>query len=219
MHTDPTPHLFWITSRAAGIVALILSSVSVCIGLLMGRRFKRVSGPDLRVTHEALSLATLAALMVHGLALLGDGFLSLSLSDVAVPFASSYKTFWTSTGIIAFWALALLGVSYYARRWVGVKRWRKLHRFTALAWLLGARPLARRGNRRRPDLVPGDDGDRRWSRRSRCCSCAWRRPAGQPAPRPPAVPATAGPAPSRSRPQLPARGAVPPRRTPARTLL
>ncbi len=135
--TTTGPHLFWITSRAAGIVALILSSASVCIGLLMGRRFRGVSGPDLRVTHEALSLATLAALLVHGLALLGDGFLNLSVTDIAVPFASTYKTLWTSTGIIAFWALAVLGLSYYARRWVGVKRWRKLHRFTALAWLLG----------------------------------------------------------------------------------
>ena len=131
------PHLFWITSRAAGIAALILSSASVCVGLLMGRRLKGVSGPDLRVTHEALSLATLAALAVHGLALLGDGFLNLSLTDISVPFASGYKTLWTSTGIIAFWALAAFALSYYARRWVGVKRWRKLHRFTALAWLLG----------------------------------------------------------------------------------
>ena len=131
------PHLFWITSRAAGIAALVLASASVCIGLLMGRRLKGVSGPDLRVTHEALSLATLAALLIHGLALIGDGFLSLSLGDVAIPFVSSYKTLWTSTGIIAFWALALLGLSYYARRWIGVQRWRKLHRFTAVAWILG----------------------------------------------------------------------------------
>jgi sulfoxide reductase heme-binding subunit YedZ len=131
------PHLFWITSRAAGIAALILSSVSVCVGLSMGRRVKGVTGPDLRVTHEALSLATLVALAVHGLTLLGDGFLKLSLGEVAVPFMSSYKTLWTSTGIIAFWAFALLGLSYYARRWVGVQRWKKLHRFTALAWILG----------------------------------------------------------------------------------
>ena len=131
------PHIFWITSRAAGIAALILSSASVCIGLLMGRRLKGVSGPDLRVTHEALSLATLVALVVHGLTLIGDGFLSLSLADVAIPFAGTYKTIWTSTGIVAFWALALLGLSYYARRWIGVSRWRRLHRFTALAWIAG----------------------------------------------------------------------------------
>ncbi len=131
------PHLFWLTSRAAGIAALILSSASVCIGLLMGRRLKGITGPDLRVTHEALSLATLAALLVHGLTLIGDSFMHPSLLAVSLPFVSSYKTLWTSTGIIAFWALALLGLSYYARRFIGNGRWRKLHRFTALAWLLG----------------------------------------------------------------------------------
>jgi sulfoxide reductase heme-binding subunit YedZ len=131
------PHLFWIASRAAGIAALILSSASVCIGLLMGRRLKAINGPDLRVTHEALSLATLAALVVHGLTLIGDSYLHPSLLAVSVPFVSSYKTLWTSTGIIAFWALVLLGPSYYLRRLIGHRRWRSLHRFTALAWVLG----------------------------------------------------------------------------------
>ena len=135
--TATGPHLFWITSRAAGIVALILSSVSVCIGPLMGRRLVKRRGAELRVTHEALTLATLGALVVHGLTLIGDSFLHPSLADVAVPFVSGYKTLWTSMGIIAFWALALLGLSYYARTKIGVQRWRKLHRFTALAWILG----------------------------------------------------------------------------------
>ena len=35
-HTPFGPHLFWITSRAAGIATLLLSSMSLCIGLLMG---------------------------------------------------------------------------------------------------------------------------------------------------------------------------------------
>jgi sulfoxide reductase heme-binding subunit YedZ len=135
--TAAGPHLFWITSRAAGSAALILSSVSVCVGLLMGGRVLKRRWPDLRVTHEALSLATLAAIAVHGLALLGDGFLNLSPADISVPFASGYETLWTTTGIIAFWALLALGLSYYARARIGVQRWRVLHRFIALAWILG----------------------------------------------------------------------------------
>jgi sulfoxide reductase heme-binding subunit YedZ len=46
-------------------------------------------------------------------------------------------TVFTSVGIVAGWALVALGLSYYARGRIGPKRWRKLHRFTALAWLLG----------------------------------------------------------------------------------
>jgi len=55
--TAVSPHLYWITSRAAGSAALILSSLSVCAGLLMGGRLLKRSGPELRVTHEALSVA------------------------------------------------------------------------------------------------------------------------------------------------------------------
>jgi methionine sulfoxide reductase heme-binding subunit len=135
--TAVAPHLWWIASRAAGIAALILSSVSVCVGLLMSGRLKRVAKPDLRIAHEALSLATLGALLVHGLTLLGDGYLHPSLADISLPFASSYMTFWTSAGILAFWLLAILGLSYYARARIGVQRWRRLHRFAALAWVLG----------------------------------------------------------------------------------
>jgi methionine sulfoxide reductase heme-binding subunit len=103
----------------------------------MSGRLKRVSKPDLRVAHEALSLATLGALLVHGLTLLGDGYLHPSLADISLPFAGSYMTFWSSAGIIAFWLLAILGLSYYARGLIGVQRWRRLHRFAALAWALG----------------------------------------------------------------------------------
>jgi methionine sulfoxide reductase heme-binding subunit len=131
------PHLYWIASRAAGIAALLLSSVSVCVGLLMARRLLKLRGPDLRVAHEALSLATIAALLIHVFTLLGDGFLHPSLGELTVPFLSGYETLWTTIGIVAFWAMLALGLSYYARARIGAQRWRVLHRFTALAWVLG----------------------------------------------------------------------------------
>src|SRR5450755_3477200 len=139
MSTDLTPHLFWITSRAAGFVALIVASLAVSLGLLMstkllkGRGLKG-RGADLVVTHEILSLTTIVAIVVHGVSLLGDQFMHPSVADIAIPFASGYKTAWTTLGIVAVWGLVLLGLSYYARRRIGSVRWRKLHRFTALAW-------------------------------------------------------------------------------------
>lgn len=135
--TTVGPHIFWITSRAAGTAALLLSSAAVCMGLLMGGRYARRRGYDLRVTHEALSLATMIAIAVHGVSLLGDHFLHPTLLDITVPFAGGYKTFWTSAGIVAGWSLIVLGLSYYVRDKIGTQRWRKMHRFTALAWILG----------------------------------------------------------------------------------
>jgi methionine sulfoxide reductase heme-binding subunit len=134
---NATPHLFWITSRAAGIVALVLASLAVSLGLVMSLKFMRRRGPDLLATHEILSLSALVAIAVHGLSLLGDQFLHPSVADIAIPFVSGYRTFWTSLGIIAGWGLAALGLSYYLRRHIGSQRWRKLHRFTALLWIFG----------------------------------------------------------------------------------
>jgi sulfoxide reductase heme-binding subunit YedZ len=133
------PHIFWITSRAAGTAALVLSSLAVCAGLLIGSRGGALKGfgGDTKALHEALSLATLVAIAVHGLALLGDHYLHPTLFDLSIPFTGAYRPFWTGAGIVAGWGLALLGLSYYARRTVGQSRWRSLHRFTALFWLFG----------------------------------------------------------------------------------
>src|SRR5262249_51268757 len=128
---------FWITTRAAGIAALVLSSLSVLVGLLMSTKLLRGRGVDLRTTHEILALTTIGALLIHAVSLLGDSWLHPTLADIAVPFAATYKTGWTTLGIIAGWATILLGPSFYVRRAIGAKRWRSLHRFTALAWLFG----------------------------------------------------------------------------------
>ena len=137
MATALAPHLFWITSRAAGFAALVLASLAVSLGLLMSTKLMKGRTTDLRVAHDTLALATIVALVVHGVSLLGDSFLHPSIADISIPFVSSYKTIWTTLGIVSGWSLILLGLSYYARRYVGAVRWRKLHRFTALAWLAG----------------------------------------------------------------------------------
>lgn len=137
MTTALTPHLFWITSRAAGFAALVLASLAVSLGLLMSTKLLKGRTADLRAAHDTLALATIVAIVVHGVSLLGDSYLHASIFDISLPFVSSYKTLWTTLGIVGGWGLMILGLSYYARRWVGAVRWRKLHRFTALAWLLG----------------------------------------------------------------------------------
>jgi methionine sulfoxide reductase heme-binding subunit len=137
MNTALTPHLFWITSRAAGFAALVLASLAVSLGLLMSIKLLKGRTTDLRAAHDTLALATIVALAVHGLSLLGDAYFHPSILDISIPFVSSYKTIWTSLGIVSGWSLIVLGLSYYARRWLGAVRWRKLHRFTALAWLAG----------------------------------------------------------------------------------
>jgi sulfoxide reductase heme-binding subunit YedZ len=135
--TDPSKYLFWITSRAAGTVALVLASLTVGLGLAMATGLLKRGGPDRRNIHEILSLSVMAAIAVHGLSLLGDTYLHATIFDVTVPFVFSYRTLATSLGIIAGWGMIFLGLSYYLRRRIGQRRWRSIHRLTALMWVLG----------------------------------------------------------------------------------
>lgn len=74
---------------------------------------------------------------MHGLSLMADPWLRPGLSGVTIPFTMSYRPLYSGLGIVAGYLAALLGLSFYARRRIGVKRWRKLHRATVLVWVLG----------------------------------------------------------------------------------
>lgn len=126
----------WTTSRAAGVAALLAASCSVALGLAIATRRIKAKPGELKVAHEALSLATMVAIVVHAGALLFDGWLKPSLADVLVPFIEEHAPFWTGIGIIGGWAMIGLGLTYYARGRIGPQRWKRVHRLAAVAWVL-----------------------------------------------------------------------------------
>ena len=128
--------LWWLVSRAAGVVAMVLVSAAVLLGLAMSTKVlrRRGVGKVLMRLHEHLALISFAAIAVHGLALLGDPWLRPGARGLLVPFAMSYRPLFTGMGILAGYLAALLGLSFYARRRIGAKRWRKLHRATLAVW-------------------------------------------------------------------------------------
>jgi methionine sulfoxide reductase heme-binding subunit len=138
-YTDPTQHVYWLASRGLGVVAMLLVSVSVGLGLaLSGRLAMRPGGAArLKTLHEATALVGLLAIIGHGALLLGDSYLRPGVMGIAVPFATPVQPFYNGLGIAAGWLAAALGLSFYARRWIGVRRWRRLHRWTLLVWVLG----------------------------------------------------------------------------------
>ena len=135
----PLEHGWWIASRSAGIVALLAITASVILGLLMANGLPRRKGANrvLVSLHESTALAGLIAIAVHGITLLGDPWMHATLWKISVPFSIGYRPLWTSLGIIAGWIAAALGLSYYARKRIGTRLWRKLHRATVVAWALG----------------------------------------------------------------------------------
>ena len=118
---------------------LLLVTASVAIGLTMASKIvrRRGAGPALARVHEQTALAGLVAIAVHGITLLGDAWLHPGLRGIAVPFAMSYRPAFTGLGIIAGYLAVLLGLSFYLRRRIGARLWRKLHRATVLVWVLG----------------------------------------------------------------------------------
>ena len=132
--TDPNQHIWWLMSRASGIVALALITASVGLGLAMAN--KLIRGRNVAGLHEHLSLAGLVAICAHGVTLLGDPWLHPGLSGIAVPFTMGYRTAFTGLGILGGYLAAALGLSFYIRRKIGAKLWRKLHRFTVVAYVL-----------------------------------------------------------------------------------
>jgi sulfoxide reductase heme-binding subunit YedZ len=135
---DPFDYGWWLASRASGIVALVLLGGSVGLGLLMAARALRRPGLPrvLLALHEQLALAALVAIAVHGLTLLGDRWLHPGPIGIAVPFAMDYRPLFTGIGILAGYLGAALGLSFYARKRFGAKRWRNAHRLTPLVYVL-----------------------------------------------------------------------------------
>lgn len=132
-----SPHLFWITSRAAGISAMVFASISVGLGLSMAAKVGKGRLSDRRALHEALSIGVMISIVVHAVSLLFDAYLHPSVADIAIPFVSSYHTIWMTIGIASGWGMIAFGLAYYARRRIGPQRWKLVHRFTLLTWLGG----------------------------------------------------------------------------------
>ena len=79
----------------------------------------------------------LIAIAVHGVALLGDGFLKPGHHRHLDPVRHRLRPVYVGLGIIGGYLAAFLGLSFYARRRIGGKRWRKLHRATPVVYVLG----------------------------------------------------------------------------------
>ena len=143
---DPSQHIWWLASRASGIVAILLLTYTVLAGLMMGGKLsQRLTGKpgrgalavkQLLQTHEMTSIAALIAIGVHGVTLLGDSYLHPSLSQVAIPFTIDYRSFYVGLGIIGGYVAVALGLSFYIRGRIGTSRWKKMHRWTIAAYAL-----------------------------------------------------------------------------------
>jgi len=130
---------WWIVTRASGLLALVLVTISVLIGLTLAGKPTRdaVLLRRLRPLHEQTAIAGLVAIVIHGIALLCDPWLDVGIVSLAVPFTLHYATAFTGLGVIAAYLAFLLGLTYYVRNRIGARLWRTAHRATVVVYLLG----------------------------------------------------------------------------------
>jgi predicted ferric reductase len=133
----PEPKAFWYLSRGSAIAAYLLLWLSMVFGLMITNRMARTwpGSPAAFELHEYVSLLGLAFAFFHGLILLGDQYIHLSLVRIAIPFGSStYHPFWVGLGQIGFYIWILVVASFYVRRRIGAKSWRLIHFASYLAF-------------------------------------------------------------------------------------
>ncbi|HZQ16747.1 MAG TPA: ferric reductase-like transmembrane domain-containing protein [Gaiellaceae bacterium] len=124
--TDPT---FWLEARASGLLAYLLLTASVLAGLLLkskpfGNEPRPASVTD---AHRFLALLAIAATAVHGLTLVLDRSITITLSDLLVPGRIPYRPLATGVGVVAAELMAAVYVSFSQRKRIGAKNWRRLH--------------------------------------------------------------------------------------------
>jgi len=62
------------------------------------------------------------------LILLGDYYINYSLGPVLVPFQSvNYRPVWVGRGLVSWYILLVVSLSFYVRRMIGNRPWRLIH--------------------------------------------------------------------------------------------
>ena len=132
--TSSTP--LWYTTRATGLVALVLLTAGMCAGLLTSVRFE-VPGWPRFVTlglHRNLSLLALAFTVLHVVTTVLDSFVSIPMADAFIPFIGSYRPFWLGLGAVSFDLMLALVITSLLRARMSLRSWRLIHWSAYACW-------------------------------------------------------------------------------------
>jgi sulfoxide reductase heme-binding subunit YedZ len=132
--TSSTP--IWYITRATGLMATVLLTGTMALGLLSSVRFEAATWPRYvtGALHRNVALVALVFTGLHVLTAVADSYTPISLTDVVFPFVSAYRTFWLGLGTIAFDLLVALTVTSLVRTRLGYRSWRLVHWSAYLCW-------------------------------------------------------------------------------------
>ncbi len=126
----------WALGRGTGLVALVLVTLSVVLGVLTrsGRPAFGLPRFSVALVHRNASLLASVFILVHIASLFFDSYAQLNLVDVVFPFFGRYRPFWLGLGTVAFDLLVAITVTALLRRHVGQRAFRVVHWFTYALW-------------------------------------------------------------------------------------
>ena len=140
----------WYATRASGIMALVLFTLTMVLGLTTTTRARARRWPGFaqQEMHRRISMIAVVFLGIHVVTSVLDTYVNISWAAVVVPFTSSYGRFWVGVGAVALDLMLAVFVTSLlrARMRPGHVARRPLARLPELAGR--PRPHVRHGHRR-----------------------------------------------------------------------
>ncbi|MDD5397085.1 MAG: ferric reductase-like transmembrane domain-containing protein [Candidatus Moranbacteria bacterium] len=121
----------WYVSRASGLIAFALLYISMFLVLTIRLPFfRKIFAPAYALNaHGWIALQATIFALAHGLVLIFDKFIKLTVVNVFVPFTSAYQPLLVALGTISFYLMVLLVATSYGRKHMSFKTWRTIHFF------------------------------------------------------------------------------------------
>ncbi len=128
--------LLWYTTRAAGVVSMVLLSGVMVLGMLTRARAGGPRWPRFLTAalHRDLSLMALVFLALHIVTAVVDPYTHLGIVAATVPFGSSYRSFWLGLGVIALDLMLAVAATSLLRSVIGHRAWRAIHWLAYGCW-------------------------------------------------------------------------------------
>jgi len=119
-------------SSDAGLVAMVLLTLNILLGLLLSARYNTVrSWPHRRLPvfdiHNWTAYVALALIVIHPVLLLFSETAHFHVVDVLFPIHSPHQTLYNIWGALAFYCVLFVVVTSYVRSRLGSRLWKKLH--------------------------------------------------------------------------------------------
>ncbi len=126
----------WYATRGTGVVALLLLTATVVLGIAGTARFESARWPRVMTAglHRNLSLLAAAFVAVHVLTTVLDPFAPIGWTAAVVPFSASYRPLWLGLGAVAFDLLLAVLVTSLLRARLGYRAWRSVHWLAYGSW-------------------------------------------------------------------------------------